>query len=200
MRAQRSPWWATAAPPTGGLVRPATRAAPIWTRKQAGSGSPTFVRAARPGPRCSANRSGRASRTTPASLRISTPPGPWVAGARDWGADNRVADIGGGTGGTLRSILARHPHLSGTLIDLPETVARARDNSPAQEEPTGTTDTAARMTFCPQSFFAPLPPGHDVLLLAHIFHDWADDDCVRLLRGGAPPQGKRGTNQRGKKL
>ncbi|MFE3382311.1 methyltransferase [Streptomyces anulatus] len=108
--------------------------------------------------------------------------GPWVAGARDWGADNRVADIGGGTGGTLRSTLARHSHLTGTLIDLPETVARARDNSPTPDEPTGTTDTAARMTFCPQSFFAPLPPGHDVLLLAHILPDWADDDCVRLLR------------------
>lgn len=108
--------------------------------------------------------------------------GPWVAGARDWGANTRVADIGGGTGGTLRSILARHPHLTGTLIDLPETVARARENPPAQEEPTGTADTAARMTFCPQSFFAPLPSGHDVLLLAHILHDWADDECVRLLR------------------
>ncbi|MFJ4689598.1 methyltransferase [Streptomyces sp. NPDC088789] len=108
--------------------------------------------------------------------------GPWVAGARDWRADTRVADIGGGTGGTLRSILARHPHLSGTLIDLPETVARARDNPPVQEETTGTADTATRLTFCPQSFFEPLPSGHDVLLLAHILHDWADDDCVRLLR------------------
>lgn len=38
------------------------------------------------------------------------------------------------------------------------------------------------MTFSPQSFFASLPPGHDVLLLAHILHNWADDDCVRLLR------------------
>lgn len=108
--------------------------------------------------------------------------GPWIAGARNWEADTCVADIGGGTGGTLRSILARHPHLSGTLIDLPETVARARDNAPAHDEPTGTTDTTARMTYCPQSFFEPLPPGHDVLLLAHILHDWADDDCVRLLR------------------
>ncbi|MFE4664627.1 methyltransferase [Streptomyces sp. NPDC056716] len=102
--------------------------------------------------------------------------GPWLATAWDWTTVARVADVGGGTGSTLRDVLAGHPHLRGTLIDLPGTVSRAEAGL------SGDAVLAGRVTMSPGSFFDPLTGGHDVLILAHVLHDWDDDDCVRLLR------------------
>src|SRR5882672_498400 len=42
-----------------------------------------------------------------------------------WDAVATVVDVGGGTGGMLAEILRAHPHLRGTLVDLPRTVARS---------------------------------------------------------------------------
>ncbi|MEV7952910.1 methyltransferase [Streptomyces sp. NPDC088141] len=101
--------------------------------------------------------------------------GPWLATAWNWSTASHVADVGGGTGSTLRDILVRHPHLRGTLIDLPGTVSRA------EAKLGGDAALAGRVTLSPGSFFDPLPGGHDILVLAHVLHDWGDDDCVRLL-------------------
>ncbi|MEU3657155.1 methyltransferase [Streptomyces sp. NPDC032161] len=102
--------------------------------------------------------------------------GPWLATAWNWNTASRVADVGGGTGSTLREVLVRHPHLRGTLIDLPGTMSRA------EAKLGGDAALAGRVTLSPGNFFDPLPGGHDVLVLAHVLHDWGDDDCVRLLR------------------
>ncbi|MFJ5725511.1 methyltransferase [Streptomyces sp. NPDC093149] len=102
--------------------------------------------------------------------------GPWLATVWNWSTASHVADVGGGTGSTLRDILVRHPHLQGTLIDLPGTVSRA------EAKLGGDAALAGRVTLSPGSFFDPLPDGHDILVLAHVLHDWGDDDCVRLLR------------------
>jgi tRNA A58 N-methylase Trm61 len=42
-----------------------------------------------------------------------------------WDGLRTVVDVGGGTGAMLAALLRRHPHLHGTLVDLPGTVARA---------------------------------------------------------------------------
>ena len=42
-----------------------------------------------------------------------------------WDAVGTVVDVGGGTGAMLTEILSTHPHIRGTLVDLPRTVARA---------------------------------------------------------------------------
>ena len=49
-----------------------------------------------------------------------------VADGYDWTTVRHVADIGGGTGTLIAEVLRRNPHLRGTLADLPETAARAR--------------------------------------------------------------------------
>jgi 2,7-dihydroxy-5-methyl-1-naphthoate 7-O-methyltransferase len=54
--------------------------------------------------------------------------------------------------------------------------------SRAEAELGGDAALAGRVTLSPGSFFDPLPGGHDVLVLAHVLHDWGDNDCVRLLR------------------
>src|SRR6202050_1464050 len=50
-----------------------------------------------------------------------------VADGYDWTTVRHVADVGGGTGTLIAEVLRRHPRLRGTLAELPETAARARE-------------------------------------------------------------------------
>lgn len=43
----------------------------------------------------------------------------------DWDSVRTVVDVGGGTGALLAEILRFHPHVHGTLVDLPRTIARS---------------------------------------------------------------------------
>src|SRR5206468_281787 len=70
----------------------------------------------------------------------------------------------------------RHPHLQGTLFDLPAVVSRARPSL------LGDGDLAARCRIEVGSFFDAVPAGHDRYLLLAIVHDWDDEHAERLLR------------------
>ncbi|MEV5378973.1 methyltransferase [Streptomyces nondiastaticus] len=84
-----------------------------------------------------------------------------------------VVDVGGGRGGLLRSVLLRHPGLSGVLFD----------QAPALRKPllAARQELEGRWQAEPGNFFARVPGG-DVHLLKHVLPDWSDDDCVRILR------------------
>lgn len=92
-----------------------------------------------------------------------------------WPSIRTVVDVGGGTGSLLSGILQAHPHIHGTLVDLPSTVAR----SAALFASAGVTD---RVTLSAQSFFDPLPAGADLYTLKSVICDWPDADAVRILR------------------
>jgi hypothetical protein len=81
----------------------------------------------------------------------------------------------GRTGAILASLLRRHPHARGILVDLPGTVARA-DKTLADAELSG------RVTLQGQSFFDPLPAGADLYLLKSVLNDWPDEETVAILR------------------
>jgi len=91
-----------------------------------------------------------------------------------WDAVRTVVDVGGGTGAMLASLLRRHPHARGILVDLPGTVARAGEII----ESFGVGD---RMTAAGQSFFGPLPAGADLYLLKNVLNDWPDVQTVAIL-------------------
>lgn len=88
-----------------------------------------------------------------------------------WDGIGSVVDVGGGTGAMLVNLLGRHPGVSGTLLDLPATVARADLG-----------DVAGRVTVAGQSFFDPLPPGAGLYLLKKVLNDWPDTETVAILR------------------
>jgi len=92
-----------------------------------------------------------------------------------WEAVRAVVDVGGGTGAMLASLLRRHPHTRGILVDLPGTVARASEII----ESFGVGD---RMTVEGQSFFGPLPAGAELYLLKSVLNDWPDEPTVAILR------------------
>lgn len=92
----------------------------------------------------------------------------------DWDLVRTVVDVGGGTGTLLAAILQAHPHLDGTLVDLPRTVAGSIETFRAA----GVED---RVTVVGQSFFEPLPMGADLYVLSSILNDWPERETVAIL-------------------
>src|ERR1700691_1478008 len=95
--------------------------------------------------------------------------------AGGWDAIRAVVDVGGGTGAMLASLLRRHPHVQGILVDFPGTIARA-------SELLTSAGVADRVTLQGQSFFDPLPSGADLYLLKSVLNDWPDEETVAILR------------------
>jgi hypothetical protein len=104
----------------------------------------------------------------------------------DWSGTASVVDVGGGNGALLGALLARHGHLHGQLFDQPHVVENVDLASHGS-------DVTGRCRVVGGDFFAAVPGGADVYLLAQILHDWSDDDAVRILRGvraAIPPHGR----------
>jgi hypothetical protein len=108
-----------------------------------------------------------------------------AASAYDWSGVHHVVDVGGGTGALLAEVLRTRPGIRGTLVDLPETVARGRRYLAER-------GLAERCAFAGQSFFDPLPAGGDVYLLSAVLHDWDDAAATAILRRCAEAAGERG--------
>ena len=86
-----------------------------------------------------------------------------------------IADLGGGDGTLLATVLSRYPGVQGVLFDLPHVITGA----------TSTLDAAGVADRCQVvagSFFDDVPPGCDAYLLKSILHDWDDASSVRILQ------------------
>jgi hypothetical protein len=101
-----------------------------------------------------------------------------LAAALDWSEDRRVCDVGGGTGELLSTLLDLLPGLEGTLLDLPEVVARAISHP---RLPTRGGDA-----------FTHVPEGFDTYLLVNVLHDWDDAHAVQILTRVAQATGSSG--------
>lgn len=119
-------------------------------------------------------------------VNISAMVGDAVARAYDFSGFSRIADVGGGHGMLLASILRIYPHLKGVLYDLPEVTAGA----PQSECLSGIENLVQIES---GSFFQQIPGQCDVYILKNIVHDWSDDDCrtiLKLIRQQLPPHGR----------
>src|SRR5581483_9221090 len=95
-------------------------------------------------------------------------------------------DVGGGTGSLLAEILRAHPHVRGTLVDLPRAIAKSAEVFRAA----GVED---RVIAVAQSFFDPLPAGADVYVLSKVLGDWPDREATAILKrcaDAARPDGR----------
>jgi O-methyltransferase len=80
-----------------------------------------------------------------------------------------IADIGGGRGHLQRAVLDTAPESHGILFDLPEVI--------------GSLDVGhERMTAMAGDFFVDPLPVADSYILMEVLHDWADEECVAILR------------------
>ncbi|MEU9759162.1 methyltransferase [Streptomyces sp. NPDC047985] len=98
-----------------------------------------------------------------------------VAELLDLTGVSSVADIGGGQGHVLASLLEKHPSLRGTLMDLPGVVARAdarlRDEGPLTDR------TRIVAGDCREA----IPVDADLYIIKNIL-EWDDDSTRRTLR------------------
>lgn len=90
-----------------------------------------------------------------------------LAAAFDWSVVEHVVDVGGGTGTLVRTILAAHPHLRGTLFDLPQVV---REVEPGD-----------RLAVVAGDVFADAIPAGGAYVLSQILHGWPDEPAARIL-------------------
>ncbi|MGW2277216.1 methyltransferase [Streptomyces sp. NPDC001770] len=98
-----------------------------------------------------------------------------VAELLDLTGVSSVADIGGGQGHVLASLLEKHPSVQGTLMDLPGVVARAderlRDGGPL----------AGRVRIVPGDCREDIPFEVDLYIIKNIL-EWDDESTRRTLR------------------
>ena len=102
-----------------------------------------------------------------------------------WDSVQTVVDVGGGTGALLAEVLRAHPNVTGTLVDLPRTVARSAELFNAA-------GVAGRATSSGQSFFDALPAGRDLYLLQKVLDDWPDQEAGAILTRCAEAARPRG--------
>ena len=87
-----------------------------------------------------------------------------------------MVDVGGGHGGFVTAILQAHPGVRGIVTELDRALPGAR----AQLAANGLAD---RCDVVACDFFTdPLPPGAGGYLLAHIIHNWNDEQALAILR------------------
>jgi hypothetical protein len=111
---------------------------------------------------------------------------PSVAARYDFAPLQTVADIGGGRGTLLATILQAHPHLHGILFDRPTVTAGARDALRAAR-------VADRCKVVTGDFFQEVPAGADAYVVANVLHDWDDQRAMEILasiRRAMPADGR----------
>ena len=106
---------------------------------------------------------------------LSAPVAEAVVQSYDFTGVGVLADVGGGEGGLLATILTANPTLRGVLFDLPHVVASAG----SLLERAGVAD---RCEVVGGSFFETAPEGADAYLLKSIIHDWDDAAAIQILR------------------
>ena len=92
---------------------------------------------------------------------------PAVTAAYEWSQFPVIADIGGGIGTQLVSILDASPYSKGILFDQPHLGPESISHS--------------RMEVIGGNFFESVPRGADAYLLRWILHDWADPEAATIL-------------------
>jgi len=97
-----------------------------------------------------------------------------VLDAYDFSGIEVLADIGGGNGTNISSILKQYPTMKGVLYDLPHVVGRAKE----QVDAAGVSD---RCQLVGGNFFESVPEGADAYLMRHIIHDWDDEKSLTIL-------------------
>lgn len=93
----------------------------------------------------------------------------------DFRGFSRIADVGGGDGSLLATLLPECPAVAGVLLDLPHVVASAA----GVLQQAGVSD---RSEIVAGNFFIGVPTGADAYLLKHILHDWDDTQALIILR------------------
>ena len=98
-----------------------------------------------------------------------------ILNAYDFSGGGVLADIGGGNGSQITSVLEKHTTMKGILFDLPHVVDRAKERL-------ATAGLLDRCEVVDGNFFESVPRGADAYMMRHIIHDWDDDKSLTILQ------------------
>ena len=114
---------------------------------------------------------------------VTAGPAHALAAGYDWTRHRRALDVGGGNGSFLLAAREHAPDLAGTVVEIPEVAALAREHL------AGTPiDVVAA-----DALTDPLPEGHDVMLVANFAHLLSPESnrlLLERLRAVAPDGGR----------
>ena len=98
-----------------------------------------------------------------------------VVDAYDFTGINTLADIGGGEGILISTILKAHQNIQGMLVELPVMLEGAR-------RVLGEKELLDRCELIEGDFFKAIPSGADAYVLKDIIHDWDDESALTILK------------------
>ena len=104
----------------------------------------------------------------------------------DFSGISHLCDVGGGQGYTLCNLLAKHPHMKGTVLELPSVI---EDKQLLWADKMGLGD---RCTYISGDMFKEVPTA-DAYMIKRVIHDWNDEECIQILSNihrAAPQNGK----------
>jgi C-methyltransferase len=95
----------------------------------------------------------------------------------DFSRYRTIVDVGGSEGSLVRAILKQYPTIEKAYIfDLPEVIEEAK-KALETEDPT----IRNKIELVSGDFFKEIPIKADAYLMRFILHDWADQDCLKIL-------------------
>jgi len=98
-----------------------------------------------------------------------------VLAAYDFAGVRVLADVGGGQGSLLATILEAHPAMRGLLVEREQVLSGSRTLLAAR----GVLD---RCEVIAGDFFTVVPAGADAYLLKSVLHNWDDEHALSILR------------------
>ena len=99
----------------------------------------------------------------------------------DWGAFERILDVGGSKGSKALSILRAYPGLRAVVFDRPQVIEAARDYWRGKVPD----EVLTRLEFEPGDMFEAVPPAvsdRDLYLLIAVVHGLSDSECSTVLQ------------------
>lgn len=93
----------------------------------------------------------------------------------DWSGYQSFVDVGGARGNLARHLVARNPHLTGVVFDLPQL-------APAFARHMSALGMPSSISFHGGDFFTDPLPEADVLIFGHVLHNWGNEERVELIR------------------
>lgn len=97
-----------------------------------------------------------------------------IVGSYDFSEARTIADIGGGHGILLATILKANPEAKGILFDQPQVV----ENADKVLESIGVSERVEKTS---GDFFSAIPVEADIYLMKFIIHDWNDEQSITIL-------------------
>lgn len=99
---------------------------------------------------------------------------PAVLDVYDFSGIGKLADIAGGHGYAITSILRNYPEMKGILFDLPQVVTGSKDRIEQM-------NLSDRLEVVGGDFFEDVPAA-DGYVMKHIIHDWDDERAITILK------------------